>query len=347
LAHPTDQPQRGPDRLRLARLSRLVALSISLLAWTSFARADDKDEAEKHFRAGVALQKSEDFNGAIAAFETSLRLYPSRAALFNLANCLRAAHRYDEAIDAHEKLLRDYGSELDEPMRSAALAQLQELQNLVGSLDVQVDPPDAEIWIDGRQVGRAPLPRAIFVSPGEHDLQVQREGYERVNLRVEVQSREQVSRQIHLERSTTTPTPHVPPLAPTSASAPPPPQPPPPMQSAPSSVLASTGWITAATGAACLAGATVTGTWALRLDADLNDACKGGHCPVARSGDVNRLDALTTTTNVLTGVGVALTAAGVTMILANPARTPERPSHAPLSLSVGPGVFAATVRQRF
>jgi len=345
VAHPIDQPQCGPARPRLARLSRIVALSFSLLALTSFARADDKDEAAKHFRAGVALQKGEDFNGAIAAFQVSLRLYPSRAALFNLANCLRAVHRYDEAIEAHEKLLRDYGSELDEPMRSAAQTQLQELHNLAGSLDVQVDPPDAEIWLDGRQLGRAPLPRPVFVSPGEHDLQLRREGYEPASVRVEVQSRAQVSRQIHLERSKTSPPPAPP--APVSATAPSPPQPPAPTLSAPSSMHTTTGWITAATGAACLAGATVTGIWALRLDADLNDACEGGHCPVARSRDVDRLDTLTTTTNVLTGVGVALTAAGVTMVLVDRGRAQERPAHAPLSLSLGPGAFAATVRQRF
>lgn len=133
-----------------------IALFLFVCLTAGTAHADNRQEAEKHFRAGVSLQKVEDFEAAIAAFESSLRLYPTQSALFNLANCLRATHRYGEALKALEQLDRDYGDQLDVEMRSAVDRQLEELRNLSASLVVQVEQSGAEIWIDGNLVGRSP-----------------------------------------------------------------------------------------------------------------------------------------------------------------------------------------------
>src|SRR6187455_2662697 len=80
------------------------------------ALADAKADAEKQFRAGVSLQKVDDFDAAIVAFEASLRLHPTKGAWFNLANCLRATHRYPEALNALERLQQDFAGELQDPM---------------------------------------------------------------------------------------------------------------------------------------------------------------------------------------------------------------------------------------
>ena len=100
--------------------SYACALALLACMWLTpgSALADAKADAEKQFRAGVSLQKVEDFEAAISAFEGSLRLYPTKGAWFNLANCLRATHRYPEALTALERLQRDFGSELQDPMRS-------------------------------------------------------------------------------------------------------------------------------------------------------------------------------------------------------------------------------------
>lgn len=46
------------------------------------------------------------------------------------------------------------------------------------ALDVAVDRPGAEIFVDGRPVGRAPLSAPVPVLPGPHDVQVRLPGYE-------------------------------------------------------------------------------------------------------------------------------------------------------------------------
>ena len=62
----------------MKRQTAIAAVIVGLLALAGPAWADDKEEAEKHFEAGVALQKVEDFAAAIPAFEASLRLHPTR-----------------------------------------------------------------------------------------------------------------------------------------------------------------------------------------------------------------------------------------------------------------------------
>ena len=324
------------------RRATALALCVCLVAIT--AHAGDKEEAEKHFLAGVSLQKVDDFDAAIAAFNTSLRLYPTKGALFNLSNCLRAVHRYGEALKALEKLERDHGSELDGPMRSAVEGQLEELRNLTASLVVQVEQSGAEVWLDGALLGRSPLPEALYVSPGGHDIEVRLEGFEPAKVRVELHSRQAFTTQITLAKAV------APPPTPPAPVPPPKVEPPatPPASPKPQErgALTTAGWITAGTGAALLAGGAVTGVWALTLDGDLKGECVDGHCPAGRSGDIDRLGTLTTTTNILLGVGVALTAGGITMLLVDQPRSQEQPPTA-LDVSVGPGQFGATVRQRF
>lgn len=51
------------------------------------------------------------------------------------------------------------------------------LQPVAGVLSVQADVPGAEIVIDGKWAGVTPV-SALLVSPGEHEVQVRRAGYE-------------------------------------------------------------------------------------------------------------------------------------------------------------------------
>lgn len=47
----------------------------------------------------------------------------------------------------------------------------------VGEIAVTVDPPGAEILLDGEPAGRAPLADPLFVDPGRHHIEARREGH--------------------------------------------------------------------------------------------------------------------------------------------------------------------------
>jgi tetratricopeptide (TPR) repeat protein len=152
------------------RKPMVIPLLAMFLAASLTARADDKVEAKRHFDAGVSLLKAEDYEGAAASFEASLEVYPTRTALFNLANCYKALKRYDEALAALFRLRRDFAGKLGAEMEAEAIAIEKEIKNLVGTLAIEVDRPGATVLVDGREVGVSPLPKPVLLSPGSHEV---------------------------------------------------------------------------------------------------------------------------------------------------------------------------------
>lgn len=74
-------------------------------------------------------------------------------------------------------------------------------------------------------------------------------------------------------------------------------------------------WVAVGVGGAVLAGAAVTGGMALKLDQDLSSKCGNSHeCPQNLSGDIDRLDTLSLTTDVLLGVGAAAVITGTLLL---------------------------------
>jgi len=318
------------------------------------AWADSKQEAEQQFRAGVSLQKVEDFEAAISAFESSLRLYPTKGAWFNLANCLRATHRYPEALTALERLQQDFGSELVDPMRSTAEMQIAELRNLTATLAIEVDQPGADVAIDGRSIGTSPLTNPIRLGLGDHELRVTLEGFETAIVPVNLGPAQVAARTIKLSTVAAL-VPALPTAAPALAAEPEPPAhvaPPPPSTAADSerSHLTTVGMVSTGAGALLLAGGAVTGLWALSMDDDLSDDCVDGHCPPNRAEAIDQLEQLTTTTNVLLAVGAAVSVGGALLWLFGdssdePAALTSRGHD--VGLGVGPGFVGANLASRF
>jgi len=330
----------------MPRRTLAIALSLAtcLAAGTVHASGDDaKDEAERRFRAGVALQKVEDWDAAIVEFQTSLRLYRTKGALFNLANALRATHRYVEALEALQELERDFGDELDPGMRATTDSLTNELQNLTGSLLVEVNEPGAEIQVDGELIGKSPLPEPIRLSVGNHRVDVTLEGYTSMSVQVNLASREEKTEKVALRRAQPEPAP-----APPPATAPGPPRPVTPLvdpvAEAPGTGVRTGAWVATGAGLALVAAGTATGVWALTLDRGLENDCIREHCPVDRADDIDRLNRLGPTTNVLLTVGAVATATGVTLLVV------DRPRHdvaRRLRLVGGPRFLGATLGGTF
>lgn len=321
------------------------------------ALADAKTDAEKQFRAGVSLQKVEDFEAAISAFEASLRLYPTKGAWFNLANCLRATHRYPEALSALEQLQRDFGSELQDPLRSTVELQVAELKNLTGTLAIEIDQPGAEIAVDRRVIGTSPLADPIRLGLGDHEVRATLAGFEPAVVQVNLRPAQAVTTKLSLTPLSPKPAsveePPATPREPIPAPVPAPPlAPAPPASVDASSSLGTVGLISAGAGAVLLAGGAVTGIWALSVDNDLESACADGHCPKDRADDIDRLERLTTTTNVLLGVGAAVSVGGLALWLLSGSDAYSAREQVPagghdVGLRLRPGFVGADLVSRF
>jgi hypothetical protein len=160
------------------RQSMMFTLLAVALAVAGTARADDKAEAKRHFDAGVSLLKAENYEGASSSFEASLEVFPTKTALFNLANCYKALARYDEALAALFRLRRDFAGRLGAEMETETVAIEKEIRNLVGSLKVEVDRPGATVLVDGREVGVSPLSKTLLLAPGSHEVTAELSGVE-------------------------------------------------------------------------------------------------------------------------------------------------------------------------
>jgi tetratricopeptide (TPR) repeat protein len=159
------------------RLTLATMLALALLAGNVAARAEDKALGQKHFKAGVSLLKAEEYASAAMSFEASLEAFPTKNALFNLANCYKALKRYDEALQALARLRRDFAGKLGAELETEAVALEQEIRNLVGSLEIAVDRPGAAVLLDGREVGRAPLSRPLLLAPGNYEVTARLDGF--------------------------------------------------------------------------------------------------------------------------------------------------------------------------
>lgn len=328
----------------------LVLLCACICFWAMEARADeaaDTAEAERLFKAGISLQKAADFDAAIAAFESSLRLHPTKSALFNLANCLQAVHRYPDALATLERLENEYGAELEEPMRGRVAIQRAELENLTASLTLNVEPQGAEVHVDGRLVGTAPLGAPLRLSLGDHEIEVKLADYASDRRSVNLAPNEKAVQTFELKP--TTPPEVVPAPAPR----------PEPATSSPSPLADSgptgvgdrssnetTSWVLLGTGGALVVAGTVTGIMALSLDGQLSKDCWDGHCPGSKQDDVDRLDRLTLATNVLLGLGLAGAATGAVMLLLQD-HGDEAANDTDVHFMLAPGYAGAGLKRTF
>ena len=136
---------------------------------------DKKEQARPYFEKGIALFEEEAWDAAYVEFMRSRELFPTRAATKDAALCLRKLHRFDEALDLFEALLREFPN-LPPDDHALAERSVRELSALVGQLEIRDAEAGASVVVDGRLRGNAPLP-PVRVNAGTHLVRVAREGF--------------------------------------------------------------------------------------------------------------------------------------------------------------------------
>jgi len=81
----------------------------------------------------------------------------------------------------------------------------QDVRATPGQLELELQPPDASVYLDGRLLGSgqelADLHAGLIVDPGAHSLSMVRPGYEEQRLDFDVESGQTVSLQVTLQRA--------------------------------------------------------------------------------------------------------------------------------------------------
>ena len=141
----------------------------ALLAQAAQASVDAKSRAQALLREGTQLYEQGGYADALTKFEQAYALYPSPKLLFNMAKTARALGRPVDAIEAFERFLAE-ATDVPPEMVESAKRSVAELSLNVGSLMIDCGTAGAEISVDGKRIGLAPIMKLLRVVPGNHQV---------------------------------------------------------------------------------------------------------------------------------------------------------------------------------
>jgi tetratricopeptide (TPR) repeat protein len=166
--------------------------------------AADEATAKRSFESGLKLYGEGAHAEALIAFEQSYRLGGRPSALKNIAQCHRNLKHFVEAHEAYEQMLALHEAQLSSTDKAAVKQALEELSILTGTLLVDVSEADAEIELDGKAIGRAPMTKPKRVAVAGHQLRVTKAGFAPFTQSVNVGSQDAKKVDVKLEVEKTT-----------------------------------------------------------------------------------------------------------------------------------------------
>jgi len=155
----------------------LLAVWATALGAPRSASADDRAEAERLFRQGLAAADAGDYAAAATAFERSQLLLPHPGTLKNLATYEQEAGRLADARRSWQELLDRYGGEISASAQREARSRIAALDRLLARASIETSISDAALFVDGRAVGTSPLSEPVWIEPGRHTFEARREGF--------------------------------------------------------------------------------------------------------------------------------------------------------------------------
>ena len=172
------------------RLAASLLVGVALLSPP--AAAQNAGKAQTYLVEGETAANKGDWKAALAAFQKAHDASPSgptavrvAGALYELGRLLEAQKAYREAVDEH-------GSSLFGADKKKAQERLDELSKKIGTLEVRVSEPDAQVRIDDEIVGASPLPTRK-IATGEHTVKVTKAGFSPASKTVMVGGGDQVT----------------------------------------------------------------------------------------------------------------------------------------------------------
>jgi hypothetical protein len=294
-------------------LRALLVTTALLVIWAGPVLGQDSPtatvspaQAQLNDRAVEAVASGNWEKGA-RLFQASLDLGPLNITYLNLGRTLAKLGRCTEASDAYGQTLKAAKVASPSAVEVNAIVkryQLELVDQCDGTVIVRCDPPEMEIQIDDGQAQACPE-APVVLGPGAHTI-VGSVGGARVSTSVRVRGLTEATVDLRLEA------PAADPVIGSSTSVAPPPQ----------DEFNAAGWLTAGTGFALLSTALVLDVLWIQPDVSrLEDESFPNQSEFnALRDDVRGRQ---TTNLVILGVGAAVMATGVVLLLWNGAEEPE------------------------
>jgi tetratricopeptide (TPR) repeat protein len=153
-----------------------AAAVIGVLSWSSVAHAQatPQENARAYFDQGLRLVDAKRFGEAAVHFQRAYELQAHPLVLYNLGMAQAAAHQPSSAIKTLKEYLASNDARQNNARAREARSRVAELEATVVQLEVELDPAQAELRIDGRL---QPSSGTVTLDPGSHLLRVTAENY--------------------------------------------------------------------------------------------------------------------------------------------------------------------------
>ncbi|WP_441292071.1 PEGA domain-containing protein [Sorangium sp. KYC3313] len=163
------------------------------LAWSPNARAVEPaaDIVAKQrvlFEQGNTLYDAQRWSEARDAFLAAWKLKRSYDVAANLGDVELLLGEARSAAEHLAYALREFPAGGKPALRATLTKRFDEARRLVGALRIQVSKPGAEVFVDGRAIGYAPIDDEVFVEPGAHELFAKQDGYVGATAKVEAKA---------------------------------------------------------------------------------------------------------------------------------------------------------------
>jgi hypothetical protein len=172
---------------------------MGILVTSAQASGESELSAREHFERGVEASRQGDLVRALEHFESAQSLNPNPTVLYNLGQTYTALGRPVEALQAFRAYLEMSPGPSDGVRRREVEELIRKNEEYVGTLVVEVDPPEAHLEIDGRPAEANPA-HEVRAKVGRRLLTATYPGYRAVVLPLDVKSGEARPVKVALER---------------------------------------------------------------------------------------------------------------------------------------------------
>lgn len=134
-------------------------------------------DAKAQYEAGKILYQDGDFANALVKFQVAFDSSKDARLLWNVAACEKNLRRYTRVLAAVERYRKEGGDLLTAQDRQDADELEKTIRSLVSSLELSVDEPGADIYLDDEKLGTSPLPGPVLIDVGARKLRVTKPGF--------------------------------------------------------------------------------------------------------------------------------------------------------------------------
>jgi hypothetical protein len=154
----------------------ITCCAVSLTLWAQNqspaapTTVNDNDQLRALYRKAQAAFEAEDFERARGLFLQAWQIQPSADIALGLGQSELELKRYRDCAEHLEYAIRKIPPFVGDNVVETAKKALARAKSQVAVLRATTNREGAEIRLDGRVVGKSPLPAVLFIEPGQHEI---------------------------------------------------------------------------------------------------------------------------------------------------------------------------------